>query len=172
MEHPTSERADVQARITRLDDLVPQQVRTQRHPDGSQRSVWDRWFVINQDPPFVSLHTRWDPEVIVHRHGHLGHHVVYVLTGGMWCGDEWCGPGTHIEIPYGAAAGPYIAGPDGVELFEVTAGDGRSWESDPDGFATLLAERGVTPLPNPPIALPDWMPDTRSDQARLARRED
>jgi len=29
----------------------------------------------------------------------------------------------------------------------------------------------VTPLPNPPITLPDWMEDKRSDQSRLARRK-
>ena len=70
---------------------------------------------------------------------------------------------------FGTAAGPLIAGHDGVELFEVTAGEGHSWEADPEGFAGLLAERSVTPLPNPPITLPDWMEDRRSDQARLAR---
>jgi len=153
----------VEATITHLDDLDSQQVRVQRHPDGSERSVWDRWFVIRRDPAFVSLHTRWDPGFVMHRHGHKGHHVVYVLAGGMWCDDTWCGPGTHIEVPLGAAAGPCVAGPDGVELFEVTAGDGGSWEADPEGFAALMAERGITPLPNPPIALPEWMVDSRRD---------
>jgi hypothetical protein len=117
----------------------------------------------------VTLHTTWDPDVVVHRHGHLGHHAVYVLRGGMSAGDRWCPAGTYIDLPYGAAAGPYIAGPEGVELFEVTMGDGRSWEADPEGFAELLAERGVRPLPNPPIDLPAWLEDRRSDQTRLVR---
>ena len=130
--------------------------------------MWDRWFVINRDPPVVALHTTWDPDVIVHRHGHLGHHGVYVLRGGMHAGDRWCPVGTYIDLPFGAAAGPYVAGPDGVDLFEFTLGDGRSWEADTVGFAQLLAERGVTPLPNPPIDLPDWLDDRRSDQTRLA----
>jgi hypothetical protein len=165
------ERPGVEARFIHLDDLPPQQVRTQRHGDGSQRSVWDRWFVINRDPPFVSLHTTWDPDVLVHRHGHHGHHGVYVLRGGMWCGERWCPPGTYIDLPYGAAAGPYVAGPEGVELFEVTMGDGRSWEADPEGFDRLMAERGVTALPNPPIDLPDWLEDTRRDQSRSDRSD-
>jgi hypothetical protein len=160
-EHPA-----VAARFVHVDDLPPQEVRAQRHTDGSRRSVWDRWFVISRDPPFVSLHTTWDPDVLVHRHGHHGHHGVYVLRGGMWCDGRWCPPGTYLDLPYGAAAGPYVAGPEGVELFEVTMGDGRSWEADPDGFDRLMAERGVTALPNPPIALPDWLEDTRSDQTR------
>ncbi|HZQ59454.1 MAG TPA: hypothetical protein VFA84_15545 [Acidimicrobiales bacterium] len=164
-----SERPGAEARITHADDLEPQQVRAQRHPDGSERSVWDRYFVISREPGFVSMFTSWDAGVLVHRHGHMGHHVMYVLRGGMHCGDEWCGPGTHIEVPLGAAAGPFVAGPDGADIFEVTAGEGHSWEADPDGFAALLAERGVTPLPNPPITLPDWMEDRRSDQSRLVR---
>ena len=163
-----SERPGSKVHITHLEDLEPQRVRSQRHSDGSERSVWDRYFVISRDPNFVSLHTTWDPDVIVHRHGHMGHHVMYVLAGGMTCGDSWCGPGSHIEVPFGAAAGPFIAGPEGVELFEVTAGEGYSWEADPEGFADLLAARGVTPLPNPPITLPEWMEDRRSDQTRLA----
>jgi hypothetical protein len=167
-----TEQPEVEARIVHLDELEPQQVRVQRHPDGSERSVWDRWFVLRKDPPFVSLHTRWDPGVVMHRHGHKGHHVVYVLSGGMSCGDVWCGPGTHIEVPFGAAAGPYVAGPSGVELFEVTAGDGGSWEADRDGYARLLAEHGVSPLPNPPIALPDWMSDSRRDLTGLGASPD
>jgi hypothetical protein len=156
-----------EASFSHLDDLKPQKVRTQRHADGSERSVWDRWFVISRDPPLVTLHTTWDPAVLVHRHGHLGHHGMYVLRGGMTCGDRWCPAGTYIDLPDGAAAGPYVAGPDGVEIFEVTMGDGRSWEADPDGFARLLGEHQVEPLPNPPIDLPEWLEDRRSDQTRL-----
>jgi hypothetical protein len=155
------------ATFIELADLKPQPVRSQRHPDGSERSVWDRWFVMSQDPPLVVLHTAWEPEVIVHRHGHLGHHGVYVLKGGMWCEDRWCGIGTYIDLPLGAAAGPYRAGPQGVELFELTVGDGRSWESEPESFVKLLAERGITPLPNREIDLPPWIEDSRSDQTRF-----
>src|SRR4051812_48751981 len=142
-EDPTeamAERAGVEATFLHFDDVKPQRVRAQLHPDGSERSVWDRWFVISQDPPFVSLHTTWDPDVIVHRHGHLGHHLMYVLRGGMWCGDRWCDVGTYIDLPEGAVAGPYVAGPDGADLFEVTMGDGRSWANDHDEFARLLTE--------------------------------
>ncbi len=167
MTDPMVEKPGVEASFLHFDDVKPQRVRAQLHPDGSERSVWDRWFVISRDPPFVTLHTSWDPDVIVHRHGHLGHHLMYVLEGGMWCGDRWCTVGTYIDLPEGAAAGPYVAGPDGVELFEVTMGDGRSWASDHEEFSRLLTERGVTPLPNPPIDLPDWLEDRRNDQTRL-----
>jgi hypothetical protein len=162
-----SEDPSVRVTITHFDAVKPQEVRAQQHSDGSRRSVWDRWFVINREPAFVSMHTQWDPGVVVHKHGHYGAHIMFVLQGGLWCDDEWCPAGTHIDVPFGSAGGPYIAGPDGVEIFEFTIGDGRSWEADPAGFAKLLRERGVVPLPNPPIDLPDWMEDRRSDQAAL-----
>jgi hypothetical protein len=162
-----TEPAEPKATFLHFEDLAPQRVRAQRHPDGSERFVWDRWFVLSKDPALFVLHTTWDPGVAVHRHGHNGHHGMYVLRGGMWCEDTWCPPGTYIDLPLGAAAGPYVAGPEGADIFELTVGDGRSWEADPDGFARLLADRFITPLPNPPIDLPEWMEDSRSDQARL-----
>ena len=145
-----------------FDDLPWQHVRTQQHGDGP-RSVWEKWFALGRDPQYLSMFGRWDPGMIVHRHGHHSHQVVYVLAGGMWCGDRWCPAGTHIDLPEGAALGPLTAGPDGVDLFEVMMGDPRSWEADREGFHELLTARGVTPLPNPPVDLPDWLPDQRSD---------
>ena len=161
-----TEQPGVEATFLHFDDVPRQQVRAQLHPDGSERSVWDRWFVISRDPPFVTLHTSWDPDVIVHRHGHLGHHLM-LLAGGMWCGERWCPVGTYIDLPEGAAAGPYVAG----KVHEVTMGDGRSWAPDQGEFARLLTERGVTPLPNPPIDLPDWLEDRRNDQTQFGRSD-
>jgi hypothetical protein len=145
-----------------FDDVKWQHVRTQRHADGEQKSVREKWFAIGREPQYLSMLGRWDPGMIVHRHGHHSQQVVYVVAGGMWCGDQWCPAGTHIDLPLGAALGPLVAGPEGVDLFEVMMGDPRSWEADREGFHTLLAERGVTPLPNPPVDLPEWLEDKRS----------
>jgi hypothetical protein len=41
-------------------------------------------------------------------------------------------------------------------------GDPRSFPADPEGFARFLADRGVEPMPNPPIEMPDWIEDTRN----------
>ena len=68
----------------------------------------------------------------------------------------------HITLEQGAAFGPFIAGPEGVELFEVMMGDPRSWPDDVEGFEKLLKERGARKLPNPKIELPDWIEDTRN----------
>ena len=62
----------------------------------------------------------------------------------------------------GAIVGPFIAGPEGVELFEVMMGDPRSFPADTEGFEKLLAEKDAKRLPNPPIEMPDWIEDTRN----------
>jgi hypothetical protein len=79
----------------------------------------------------------------------------------MRCGDVQCTPGMHITLEHGAEFGPFIAGPEGVELFKEMVGDPRSWLADPEGFAKLLEKRDAENLPNPEIDLPDWLEDTR-----------
>jgi len=99
---------------------------------------------------------------MVHKHGHNSDHVVFVIAGEMSCGDVRCTKGMHISLEQGAAFGPFVAGPEGVELFEVMMGDPRSWPADTEGFEKLLAEKNAKRLPNPPIEMPDWIEDTRN----------
>jgi hypothetical protein len=99
--------------------------------------------------------------MIVRRHGHFSPHVVFVMEGGLWCGERWCPAGTHIELPLGAAFGPFRAGDGGATLFEVMMGDPRSWGDDPAAFERAVAEHGVEPLPDPAIDFPDWLQDLR-----------
>jgi hypothetical protein len=40
-------------------------------------------------------------------------------------------------------------------------GDPRGWGDDPASFERLLEQRGVEPLPDPPIELPPWLEDLR-----------
>ncbi|MBV8950118.1 MAG: hypothetical protein JOZ99_04530 [Actinobacteria bacterium] len=100
--------------------------------------------------------------MIVHAHGHNSDHVVFVIDGDMTCGDVRCTAGTHIALDQGDAFGPFVAGPEGVVLFEVMMGDPRSFPADPDGYTALLGQHGVEQLPNPPIDMPSWLQDTRS----------
>jgi hypothetical protein len=142
-----------------MDELKWQEVRAQQH--GAQRaSVREKWLEFT--PQILTLYARWDPGMVVHRHGHNSDHLVFVLAGEVLCGEVRCTKGMHIWLPKGAALGPLVAGPQGVELFEVMLGDPRSWPADPEGFARLLAERGIEQLPNPPIDMPEWLKDTRS----------
>jgi hypothetical protein len=67
-----------------------------------------------------------------------------------------------VELPFGAAFGPLVAGGEGATLFEVMLGDPRSWGDDQAAFERVLAERGVTPLPDPPLEYPEWLDDLRA----------
>ena len=122
--------------------------------------MYEKWLDIAGG--FLSLYARWDPGMMVQPHGHNSDHVVFVLEGSMTCGAVECRPGTHIALDQGDDFGPFVAGPDGVVLFEVMMGDPRSFPARQDEWHALLAERGVTLLPNPPIDLPGGLTDTRN----------
>jgi hypothetical protein len=134
-------------------------VRRQQHGDAT-KSVYEKW--VDFGPNFLALYARWDPGMIVQPHGHNSDHVVFVLEGDMMCGDVHCPTGTHIALDQGDTFGPFVAGPDGVVLYEVMMGDPRSFPADLEGYERFLAERGVEQLPNPPIKLPHGYKDTRT----------
>jgi hypothetical protein len=147
-------------RFADLDSTPDQEVRSIAKADGTTASVREKW--LDFSPRFLSLWARWDPGMMVHAHGHQSDHVVFVLEGEMTCGDVRCTPGTHIALNQGDTFGPFVAGPEGVVLFEVMMGDPRSFPADPDGWQRFLAEKGATQRPNPTIDMPDWLEDTRS----------
>ena len=146
-------------RFCHLDDLEWQEVRRQQHGDRTV-SVREKWLEFSDR--YLSLYAQWDPGMIVQPHGHNSDHVVFVIEGEMTCGDVVCRPGTHIALDQGDTFGPFVAGPQGVILFEVMMGDPRSFAADLEGYERFLAQRGVKQLPNPPIDLPDWLEDARS----------
>jgi hypothetical protein len=146
-------------RFTHLDDHQWQEVRRVRHGDR-EASVREKW--LDFSPRFLSLYAKWDPGMIVQPHGHNSNHVVFVLEGEMTCGTVVCRKGSHIALDQGDTFGPFVAGPNGVELFEVMMGDPRSFPADPDGYAQFLADHDAEQLPNPPIDMPDWIQDTRN----------
>jgi hypothetical protein len=146
-------------RFAHLDDVKWQEVRRVRQGDRTM-SVREKW--LDFGPEFLSLYAKWDSGMIVQPHGHNSNHVVFVLDGEMTCGEEVCRKGTHIALDQGDTFGPFVAGPDGVELFEVMMGDPRSFPADPDGYARFLADRDAEQMPNPPIDMPDWIQDTRT----------
>ncbi len=148
-----------QPRFRHMDAEQWHEVRAVEQPTG-RASVWEKWLEFT--PNLLCLYAKWDPGMMIHKHGHNSDHVLFVLEGSMTCGEVECSKGMHITLELGAAFGPFVAGPDGVELFEVMMGDPRSWPADSEGFEKLLAEKGARRLPNPPIELPDWLEDTRN----------
>ena len=161
---PSPKRVGLEPTFRHLDDPdVPwQAVKAQRNADGSLARVWEKWLAFSPDPQYLTLYARYDPGMVVRRHGHFSPHVLFVLEGEVAIGDRRCPAGTHVELPLGAAFGPIVAGPEGAVLFEVMMGDPRSFPADEAGWEGLLAERGAKQAPNPQIALPDWLEDTRT----------
>ena len=142
-------------------DMGWQAVKRQRNADGTESSVWEKWLAFSPDPQYLSLYAKYDPGMIVRRHGHYSSHVLFVVAGEIWCADRLCRAGTHIELPFGAAFGPFRAGPEGATLFEVMMGDPRSWGNEPGAFEQALAEHGAEAMPDPPLEFPAWLQDLR-----------
>jgi len=146
-------------------DLTWQQCRRQRNADGSESSVWEKWLAFSPDPQYLSLYARYDPGMLVRRHGHYSPHLVFVLEGELWVDQRRCPAGTHVELPFGAAFGPLRAGDQGAVLFEVMLGDPRSWGDQPERFAQALADHGAEALPDPQLDYPPWLADLRQHWA-------
>ena len=142
-------------------DVSWQQVRRQRNADGTEASVWEKWLAFSPDPQYLSLYARYDPGMIVRRHGHYSPHVVFVIDGELRVGGRSCPAGTHIELPFGAAFGPLQAGDEGATLFEVMLGDPRSWGDQPELFDQALADHGAERLPDVELEYPAWLRDLR-----------
>lgn len=143
-------------------DVPWQVVKRQRNADGSEAQVREKWLAFSPDPQYLTVYAQYDPGMIVRRHGHFSPHIVFVLEGSVTVGDRECPAGTHIELPFGAAFGPLVAGPEGATMFEVMMGDPRSWGDDPDAYRAALEAHGAEPLPDPPLDYPDWLRDLRS----------
>jgi hypothetical protein len=142
-----------------------QKVRAQRNADGSEAFVREKWFAFSNEPQYLSLYAEYDPGMIVRRHGHFSPHIVFILKGDATFGDRHCPTGTHIELPFGAAFGPVVAGPEGCTMFEVMLGDPRSWGDQPEVFEKALADHGAEVLPDPPLEYPAWLEDLRTHWA-------
>jgi len=153
------DRGEPQLKITHLENVEWQEVKAQQHGDR-RVCVWEKY--LEWTPDLLVLYARYDPGMLTERHGHMSDHIVYVLEGEITVGDERCGPGSNIVLEKGAVFGPIEAGPNGALMLEIMMGDPRAVPADPDGFARLLKERGITPLPNPPIEAPAWF-GTRTD---------
>ena len=137
-----------------LDEEPWREVKAQMHGDR-RVSIWEKY--LEWTPERLCLYARYDPGMIAERHGHRSDHVVFVLEGEITVGDRLCRTGMHIVLEEGAIFGPIIAGDDGALLYEIMLGDPRAVPADKAGFEKLCAERGVKPLPNPPLDLPDWV---------------
>jgi hypothetical protein len=138
-------------RIRHIDEVIENEVVRIEFADGRTASVYERW--IEHLPYFISWWNRWDPGMIQRRHGHQGHHVVYILSGEMTVGDRHCGPGSHIFLMHGDTFGPWIVGPQGCETLGIVAGSGESFcaPDDDAAYLELLGKHGAKRVPVPPL---------------------
>ena len=80
-------------------DVAWQQVKRQRNADGTESSVWEKWLAFSPDPQYLSLYAKYDPGMMVRRHGHFSPHVVFVIAGEITCGDRVCPLGYPHRAP-------------------------------------------------------------------------
>ena len=59
-------------------DMGWQEVKRIRNADGTTSSVWEKWLAFSPDPQYLSLYARWDPWMVIRRHGHYSPHVIFV----------------------------------------------------------------------------------------------
>src|SRR5207245_2925237 len=86
-----------------IDDVPWNEVIAQLH--GERRvSVHEKFLEWNAQRMVVL--GRYDPHVVIERHGHASDHLVYVLDGELMVGDRHCPPGTLIVLEVGAKFGP------------------------------------------------------------------
>ena len=146
--------------FVRIDDVPWTEVIAQLH--GERRvSVHEKFLEWNEQRMVVL--GRYDPEVVIERHGHASDHLVYVLEGELLVGDRVCSAGTLIVLELGATFGPLVAGAGGALLFEVWMGDPRPVPADKEEYYALLKERGIVRLPNPKFTKPDTAPREPDD---------
>jgi hypothetical protein len=153
-----------------VDDVAWNEVIAQIHhdggPGGRDRRVSAYLKLLEwTDDRFVAF-TRYDPGLVVERHGHASDHFVFVVEGELMVGDRRCPAGTLVVLEQGAAFGPLVAGPDGVTFLEAYAGDVTPVPVDKAAYLALLAERGITRLPNPRFTPPSGAPGLDLDGDR------
>jgi hypothetical protein len=130
-------------RFVHIDEIPTQEVKAQQHGD---RRVAIKLKFLEHSPERAFIYTRYDPGIVVERHGHRSDHAIFITGGSVTIGDVECTPGMLVILDEGATFGPLVAGPEGTELLEFYAGDLSPVPADPAGFAKLLKERGITPL--------------------------
>lgn len=136
--------------ICHVDDLEWQEVRAQEQ-GGRRASVWNRF--VDVRPERTVIHTKYDPGMLLARHAHHADEVIYVLEGEVTVGDVVCRAGHVIVLEAGESFGPLITGDEGAVIFEVFTGAAPRASQDRTGYDELLAERGVTELPDPDFDL-------------------
>lgn len=117
-------------------------------------SVWLK--MLDLEPERAFFHTRYDPGLVLQRHGHRSDHYVFVIAGTVFFDGERCRAGSLIKLPLGATFGPIVVGDEGAETIEVYFGDCRPVPARSAEWDSIKRERGIVELPNPVLDVPEW----------------
>jgi len=151
--------AEPRLAFVHVDDVEFTQVVRQLHGD---REAGVHIKFLEWTPDRFVAYTRYDPGLVLERHGHSSDHLVFVLDGELTiatgAGDRLCTAGMLVVLEHGAAFGPLTAGPNGVTFLETYTGDVTPVPVDKEGYQRLLDERGVVRLPNPEFERPTSAP--------------
>ncbi|MFA5885759.1 MAG: hypothetical protein WDA60_18045 [Acidimicrobiia bacterium] len=147
--------ADPQLKFVQAGDIPFTEVVAQLHGDR-RASVHIKF--LEWTPERMVAYTRYDPGLVLERHGHSSDHLVFVLEGELAVGDRACTPGTLIVLERGAVFGPLVAGPEGVTFLEHHAGDVTPVPVDKEGYRAMLAELGIERLANLEFVRPPGAP--------------
>ena len=156
----TTEGAAARLAFVHIDEVPWTEVIAQIH--GERRvSVHEKFLEWNSKRMVVL--GRYDPNVVIERHGHASDHLVYVVQGDLMVAERSCRAGTLIVLELGAKFGPLIAGDHGALLLEVWMGDPRPVPDDKEKYHALLKEKGIVRLPNPKFEKPATAPKQADD---------
>jgi len=147
--------ADPQLKFVTADEIPFTEVVAQIHGDR-RASVHIKF--LEWTPERMVAYTRYDPGLVLERHGHSSDHLVFVLEGELTVGERVCGPSTLVVLERGAVFGPLVAGPDGCTFLEHHAGDVTPVPADKEGYRAMLAELGIERLPNLEFVRPPGAP--------------
>ncbi len=133
-------------RFQHMEEMDWREVLAQDH-SGTRKVVLEKWLMF--EPRLLAFAGKWDPGMVVAKHGHMCPNSIYIVEGSMTSDGVECTAGMNIMLDVGTPYGPNITGPEGVIVYEVMAGDPWVWYADPEGFAALKQERGIRQLANP-----------------------
>ncbi len=134
-------------KIFHVEDLPEAREVRPQEQNGRKAAVHIRQIERSEDRTL--LRTFYDPGLVLDRHGHMGHQVIYVIEGDLMVGEFPAREGSTIILEKGTAFGPLRAGENGATILEIFLGPNASSPAgaDPEGYKRLLAEEGITLLP-------------------------
>jgi quercetin dioxygenase-like cupin family protein len=88
-------------------------------PRWQEVTNYRRRLVVGGENQMLSLRfIEFGPNVVVPRHRHDSHEIIYIISGELKMGNRRLGPGDGMSMPPNTPYG-YTAGPEGVTILEA-----------------------------------------------------